>query len=304
MSMLTPEFWQFSSENLFRLVNVTGEDAADFLQGQLTQDVKTLAEDEARWTASCNYQGRVASSALIVRIPGGFGLLMPASIAEEEVQRLSKYILRSKVEIAIAPVPVLYFCTSDAKAAKTPCPALPREVMKTYHGNSAMVIRLPNAGSDGYYAKFIALGTIPHMIKTDNMKENQLPLALMHEGVALIDESQHLEWLPQALNMDLIGAISFNKGCYTGQEVISKTQNLGKVKRRLFLGKIDLENIDVGTEVFMENEPQGRVIQSSGKQILFVLPFEYMDSELFVKNSPVKILDLPYNVSVPESVLK
>lgn len=303
MSMLTPEFWQFSDEKHFQMVCVKGEDATSFLQGQLTQNVKTLQKDEARWTASCNYQGRVASTSLIFHIPDGYGLLMPQSIAETEVERLSKYILRSKVEISIASTPVLYFCTSDAKAAKVPCPALPKEVMKTYCGNSALVIRLPNAGSDGYHAKFVAIGTIPHLMETGHRSENQLSLALMQEGVALIEKSQHLEWLPQALNMDLIGAISFNKGCYTGQEVISKTQHLGKIKRRMFLGESKEMNLDVGTEIFMENEPKGRVIQSEGGQFLFVLPFESMDSELFVKNSPVKVLDLPYNITVPSSVL-
>ena len=53
----------------------------------------------------------------------------------------------------------------------------------------------------------------------------------MEEGIALIEKPESLEWLPQALNMDLIGGIAFNKGCYTGQEIVSKTENLGKVKR-------------------------------------------------------------------------
>ena len=113
-----------------------------------------------------------------------------------------------------------------------------------------------------------------------------------------------LVWLPLGLNMDLIGGIAFNKGCYTGQEIISKTENLGKVKRRMFLGVArGVKDLDEGTEVFMENEPMGRVIQSDGEHFLFVLTYEYMDSELYVKDVPVEILPLPYEVTVPASVI-
>lgn len=90
----------------------------------------------------------------------------------------------------------------------------------------------------------------------------------MEEGIALIEKPESLEWLPQALNMDLIGGIAFNKGCYTGQEIVSKTENLGKVKRRMFLGVArGVKGLDEGTEVFMENEPMGRVIQSRRQSI-------------------------------------
>ena len=98
--------------------------------------------------------------------------------------------------------------------------------------------------------------------------------------------------------------IAFNKGCYTGQEIISKTENLGKVKRRMFLGVArGVKDLDEGTEVFMENEPMGRVIQSDGEHFLFVLTYEYMDSELYVKDVPVEILPLPYEVTGPASVI-
>lgn len=304
MSMLELSQWKFSNEPSFRLISVTGEDAETFLQGQLTQNVKALKEDKAAWTASCNHQGRVASSALLTRIPNGFALMVPASIAEEEVDRLSKFILRSKVEIAIDALPITYFCTTDAAAAKIPCPGLPKDEMSVYRGNSVMVVRLPSKGADGFYAKFVAFGTIPEGMSAKTNEQDLLADALMEEGVALIEKSETLEWLPQALNMDLIGAISFDKGCYTGQEVVSKTQHLGKIKRRLFLGQCkDLDNVDAGTEVFMENEPMGRVIQSLGNRFLYVLRFDYMDSELTVKGKTLEKIDLPYNVTVPASVI-
>lgn len=69
---------------------------------------------------------------------------MPKSIAQDEVDRLSKFILRSKVEIEILPEPITYFCSDDAKAIDRPCPALPREPMQAYVGDSVIVVRLPS----------------------------------------------------------------------------------------------------------------------------------------------------------------
>ena len=116
MSMLELNSWTFSEEQDFVFVAVRGEDAENFLQGMLTQNVKTMGPTDARWTAACNHQGRTAATSLIVRIPNGFGMLMPKSISQDEVDRLSKFILRSKVEIEILPEPITYFCSDDAKA--------------------------------------------------------------------------------------------------------------------------------------------------------------------------------------------
>lgn len=176
--------------------------------------------------------------------------------------------------------------------------------MDVYVGQSVITVRLPSNDAQGMHGKFIAIGQIPDNMMGSYNAKNRLARSLMEEGVALIEKPESLEWLPQALNLDLIGAIAANKGCYTGQEIVSKTQNLGKVKRRMFLGICkEVENPDAGKEIFVENEPMGRIIQSDGEHFLFVLNYEYMDSELFLESKPVKILPLPYEVTVPSSVL-
>ena len=304
MSMLELSSWTFSQENQYVFVAVTGDDAESFLQGMLTQDVKSMAVGQARWAAACNHQGRVAASSLIVRTPNGFGMLLPLSIAQTEVDRLNKFVLRSKVEIEIRPDLITYFFSPNAKAVDIPCPALPREPMQAYVGDSVIVVRLPSNDAQGMHGKFLAIGKIPEDMMTKFNAENRLARSLMEQGVALIEKSQTLEWLPQALNLDLIGAVASNKGCYTGQEIISKTQNLGKVKRRMFLGVCkEIQDPDAGKEIFVENEPMGRIIQSDGEHFLFVLDYSYYASELSLENKPVEILQLPYEVTVPESVI-
>ena len=176
--------------------------------------------------------------------------------------------------------------------------------MQAFVGDSVIVVRLPSNDAQGMHGKFVAIGKIPDDMYAPIKAHNRLARSLMEEGIALIEKPEVLEWLPQALNMDLIGGIAINKGCYTGQEIISKTENLGKVKRRMFLGVArGVKDLDEGTEVFMENEPMGRVIQSDGEHFLFVLTYEYMDSQLYVKDVPVETLPLPYEVTVPASVI-
>ena len=234
MSMLELNSWTFSEEQDFVFVAVRGEDAENFLQGMLTQNVKTMGPTDARWTAACNHQGRTAATSLIVRIPNGFGMLMPKSISQDEVDRLSKFILRSKVEIEILPEPITYFCSDDAKAIDRPCPALPREPMQAFVGDSVIVVRLPSNDAQGMHGKFVAIGKIPDDMYAPIKAHNRLARSLMEEGIALIEKPESLEWLPQALNMDLIGGIAFNKGCYTGQEMVARAKFRGANKRALW----------------------------------------------------------------------
>ncbi|MCD8339360.1 MAG: folate-binding protein [Burkholderiales bacterium] len=303
MSTQESNAWLFSDEPDYRMITVIGEDAGKFLQGQLTQDVLGLPENQAKWFASCNYAGRVASTGLIFHIPDGYGLLVRATLAQKEVDRLQEFVLRSKVIVAMEEGPITFIEGEEDAVAKAKCPALPLNPFEVWQGHGTVCVRLAPADNDKLRARFVAVGPIPPNMELGPKTSNQMEKYLIDQGVALIDQKETLAWLPQALNLDLIGAISFKKGCYTGQEVVSKTQHLGKVKRRMFLGTTDAEDIDPGTEVFMEDEPMGHVLQSVDKKFLYVMRFDYFDSELYVKGSLIKKLDLPYSVTVPTSVI-
>lgn len=284
----------FGDEPNFRLIRVTGDDAEQFLQGQLTQNVRNITADKAVWCAACNYQGRAASTAMIFRIPGGFAMLMSASVAELELKRLKMYVLRSKVTIEIAETPVRFVLASDVAAEAAGFPA---EDMQTLVGKAASVVRLPKiAGSDK--AAFVFFGDFAADAEAD-----QLASYLMSAGVILIEKDMSLQWLPQALNMDLIGAVSLNKGCYNGQEVINKTQSLGRIKRRMALGSADVENVAAGTEILSDSDVIGEVIASRGNRFLFVAEWSEFDSELTVAGKPVTKIAFPYEVNVPKSVI-
>ncbi len=303
MSYQMSEAWLFSDEPDYRMISVTGDDAGTFLQGQLTQDVLGLPKDKAKWSASCNYQGRVASTGLLFHIPNGYGMLVRATIAQKEIDRLQEYVLRSKVIVAMHEGPVTFIEGEEAAVAKAKCPALPLNPFEVWQGGNTVVVRLASVESDKLNARFVAVGPIPPNMEFGPKTSNQMEKYLICQGVPLIDEKEALAWLPQALNLDLIGAISFSKGCYTGQEVDAKTQHLGKVKRRMFLSQTETEKIAPGTEVFMEDEPMGHVLQSVDQTFLYIVRFDYFDSELYVKGQLIKKLDFPYSVTVPTSVI-
>lgn len=284
----------FGNEPNFRLIRVTGDDAEQFLQGQLTQNVRNITAGKAVWCAACNYQGRAASTAMIFRIPEGFAMLMSASVAESELKRLKMYVLRSKVALEIAPCPVRFVLASETAAEAAGFPA---EDMQTLVGKAASVVRLPKVeGCDK--AAFVFFGDFAVDAEAD-----QLADYLMSAGVILIEKEMSLQWLPQALNMDLIGAVSLNKGCYNGQEVINKTQSLGRIKRRMALGCADVETPAVGTEILSGSDVVGEVIASRGNHFLFVAEWSEFDAELTIAGKKVTRIAFPYEVNVPKSVI-
>ena len=162
-----------------RVLEVGGADAGTFLQGQLTQDVGAPLSLAALLTP----QGRVVALAWLARAEAGWRLVLPEALAEAVRTRLSRYVLRAKVTLALGAL--------DAPLAARIAATLG-----------------PEARLDA--------------------------LALIRAGIALVGADASEEWIPQMLNLDLVGAISFQKGCYTGQEIVARTQHLGRIKRRLF----------------------------------------------------------------------
>ena len=149
---------------LYKHITVSGADAVEFLQGQLTQDVNQLERTGKLSAAWCNPKGRVICTLTLVQKPDSIGLLIPATIAEAVLKRLTMYRMRSAVEFIV-----------DEAAS-----------------NSA------SAEVD--------------------------PRALIHAGIPTIDASNSEKFTPHMLNLDKLDAVSFTKGCYTGQEIVARTE--------------------------------------------------------------------------------
>lgn len=192
-----------------------GDDAGEFLQAQLTADIASIERSEGAFACCCNPAGRVLGLLLLQARGTGWFAICAADLAPGLHEWLSRYILRSRVEIiqrndlGVAAVP--------HAAAKSPATLL----FQTSQGCYAImpVSELSNEDREDYRAA---------------IRCNEL-LA----GVSWLDQGSAGQFLPQMLGLERIGALSFNKGCYPGQEIIARTRYLGKLKRHPVLCLVD-----------------------------------------------------------------
>ena len=220
---------------LYKQIRVSGPDATDFLQGQLTQDINALQGAGSLLAAWCNPKGRVISVIRLRLLDNAIGMLVPASMSEKLLQRLTMYRLRAKVELTIEDPP------DDSIAP------------------------------------------------TDHDRQ-----ALIEAGIPWIDESNTEAFTPHMLNLDALGAISFTKGCYTGQEVVARTEHLGRSKRRLMRYEADGAGIAVGDKLTDGERNVGEVVNVSGRSLLAVTPVELHEQSLKADGLTAKPMGLPY----------
>lgn len=209
---------------------VSGPDAFEFLQNQLTNDLRLLDREPEILAAWCNPGGRVVWFGTVQKIPSGYALSVPAATAADIARRLTMFRFRSRVEFSIEE-------------------------------NSA------TAAAAG----------------------------LISDGRAFIAEAQMEKFTAHMLNLDLLGAVSLDKGCYPGQEIIARTHYRGKTKRRLFRFGSDVP-VSPGDKVSDGARDVGEVVNCAGEEFLAVVPIDKAGAELNVGGHRLQTLPLPYAV--------
>jgi hypothetical protein len=185
------------------LLRVSGDDAADFLHNQFTNDVKALAVGAAQWNGWCTPKGRLTATFVLARDAQGFFLMLPAAFAEAFAKRLRLFVLRSKVKV------------EDVSAA-TPRFGL--------WGGTLPDGAFRLGGTRGFL-----FGTAP---EGRAATLDDWALSLIRDGVVQVVPGTQEEFVPQMANYDLVGGVSFKKGCYPGQEIVARTQYRGILKKR------------------------------------------------------------------------
>ena len=218
------------------LIAVTGDDATAFLHGQFTNDVEALHAGDAQWNGWCTPKGRLLATFLLLRRAEGYLLMLPAEIAEGFSKRLRMYVLRSKVAIddatgrysrvALAGANVAAFAAKHWGQAPAP--------MRSAEKNGSICIGL---AADRY------VGLVPAenskrfhaVIPKDWIRTGSEPwdLIMIRAGIPIILAATQEAFVPQMANFDLVGGVSFKKGCYPGQEIVARTQYRGGLKRRM-----------------------------------------------------------------------
>jgi folate-binding protein YgfZ len=220
------------------LLSASGEDAKTFLHGQFTSDVNHLGANQVQHSAWCSVKGRMQASFLIWHGSGELRLALAADIQDAVQKRLQMFVLRAKVKLASLNDTHVLLGLSGPQAleamadAGLPCPSA---TLSSAGSNDIDIIAL----EDGRYIIAAPLLAISGLWQKLSVKARPAGLPVwrwldVQSGFPLVSLATKEEFVPQMADFEKLGGVSFHKGCYPGQEVVARTQYLGKVKRHLY----------------------------------------------------------------------
>ncbi|MCX8085940.1 MAG: folate-binding protein YgfZ [Rhodocyclaceae bacterium] len=222
------------------LIRASGEDATSFLHNLLTNDIKHLNEGEARHAGLCTPKGRLIATFLVWREGNDYLLMLSAEILPGILKKLSMYVLRSKVKLTDA--------SQERRLVGVLGGALgPAEPMRTSPWGGGSAIRL-----DPHRLVLALPADAPLPAELPPAAElSAWHLAEIRAGMPRIVAATQEAFVPQMVNYELpaVGGVSFQKGCYPGQEIVARSQYLGKVKRRMYRARFD-SPVAPGMEIF------------------------------------------------------
>ena len=222
------------------LISVSGDDAADFLQGQLTNDVRNVSLSHSQLSAYCTPKGRVLSNFRIFKREDRLYMRLPNSQLESTMKRMRMFILMSKVSFDDSSDALQRIGVSGPNALahlKDHIKTLPEQLDDVSQSDNFTIIKLP-----GLHDRFEIIGEREDIQALWNKLDvhaapiGSAPWALLDilAGQPTIYPETSEAFIPQMLNMHIINGVSFQKGCYTGQEVVARMQYLGKTKRQMY----------------------------------------------------------------------
>lgn len=227
------------------IARVTGADARSFLQGQLSIDLQRLTPQRLE-LASCNSpQGRVQAVLWLVERSDGIVLVLPTLLLEPTLARLRKYTMRAKVKIEAANDLAAFDAGTGDLAPRT-------------HSEQDGVSLIGWPGPRQLMLAPAALAACD-----DTARQQAWRLADIRAGLPQVYPQTHETFVAQMLNLDQLDGISFEKGCYTGQEIIARAHFRGTVKRRMFHFAADGPPPEPGTRLLADETHAGEVVDAA-----------------------------------------
>ena len=296
------------------LLRFAGADAIAFLQGQITNDARRLAAGHALLAAVASPQGRVLAILQLVPAQDGALAILPREILEPTAERLRRFVLRAKLRIeAVGDALAVAGATDPVAlaAAGLELPDLPDGVRHTGLVTVGRVQGDPRRFWVIAPPAELAARRLAGDPQDAARREHEWRLADVRAGLAQIYAATREAFIQQMLNLDLMGAISFQKGCYTGQEIVARTQHLGRVKRRLWRVRTRV-GAPLGANVRLPDGRVGRLTElqpvgpddegqdCEGLAVLPIAPPEPTDAANAEVDAvagppvPAEILPLPY----------
>lgn len=282
------------------LIRASGEEAAGFLHNLLTNDIQHLAEGQACHAGLCTAKGRLIATFLIWREGADYLLMLSADLLPGILKKLSMYVLRSKVKLAdISAERVLIGTVGMVEASSSP------QAMTTVSFEGGTAIRLDARRSilalpaDGQ-----GMAALPPAAALADWH-----LAEIRAGIPRIVAATQEAFVPQMVNYEAaaVGGVSFQKGCYPGQEIVARTQYLGKVKRRMYRGRA-ADPVAPGLDIFTPETGEqhcGAIVLAApspegGYECLLVASSSGVETGAVrggaLDGQVIDLLDLPYPV--------
>ena len=227
------------------VIRASGDDAANFLHGQLTADISSLGDGQARLAGFCSAKGRLMASFVVWRSGADLLLACSADILAPTLKRLSMFVLRAKCKLtdASADLPVWGLAGPGAPTLA------PWAVQAAPHGHR---IELPPALG---VMRALWVGSEAPAAAVTALAHESWQYLEVASGVARVVAATADQFVPQMVNFEIVGGVNFKKGCYPGQEVVARSQYRGTLKRRSFLFEVD-NPVMVGQEVFHSQDPE------------------------------------------------
>lgn len=286
-------------------ITVAGEDAESFLHGQLTADIRSLDPGQSSLAGWCDPKGRLLAIFRVLRRADDYLVILPTALLTSVLPRLRMFVLRARVKLEQPAQPLCVIGAAGPDAAR-----LIRDAGIT------AVLNPGRAPMDCVYA----VVTEADMLDGLATRMHRVPAAEwsafeIAAGIPQIVPATSGEFVPQMVNLDLVGGVSFNKGCYPGQEIVARLHFRGGLKSRMLRASSTESGIAPGDPVFfpatLGDQVAGRVVttcavKSGGSELLAVVPLAARSGgDLFLRapdsgspdsGSKLTLLELPYAI--------
>ena len=304
------------------LISVSGDDASDFLQGQLTNDIRDVSPQHSQLSAYCTPKGRMLSNFRIFKRNDVFYMQLPRTQLEATMKRLRMFVLMAKVEFEDSSDSLVHMGVSGPNAVEqlsAHIKNLPEQVNDVRQSDNLTIVMLPGTHARfEIYGELDVIQTLWSKLDVHAAPVGAAPWALIdiQAGIPTIYPETSEAFVPQMLNMQIIDGVSFQKGCYTGQEIVARMQYLGKLKRQMYLIKVKTnDKVNIGDTLFSAGSTSGQGtgtivdaqldVVDGGYDALAVINIKDTESsklKLHNENGPdIEIGELPYDFAVEKS---
>ncbi len=253
------------------LILVSGDDASDFLQNQLSNDIDLIDESNLQISSYSTPKGRMLGIFRVIRVSNGYILVTTRSMVKPLLQQLYKYIVQSKVTLADASDYFARFAISTDDPAVLEHSLLPTVTNGVVQNDAVISIRLEPLASQQRFL-FMCLSADDAIALWNGFAAKlkvagyaSWHLSEIKAGIPSIHPQTAEAFVLQMANLGALGGVSFKKGCYPGQEIVARMQYLGKLKRRMYLARLETDQLpQPGDELVVAGKTD---VDGSGKVV-------------------------------------